>query len=127
MTNIETYTMENSSKRDTKKIDDIDYFGNKILNRVLHPDKEHVLTPADHLMNLLLLEGDVLIINDIDLDIRDFEIMWIIQAIANSKDNWKEIYISGHNIILDQLFITRDRETYETSYNPNYCYIRDNN
>lgn len=45
-------------------------------------------------------------------------------AIADSRSHWREIYISGYNVLLSRVFIDTNKEDYTTTYNPNYCFVR---
>lgn len=124
VTNLLDYNIYNSEETDDKKLKDIDYVGNHILselNKLKVTDKN---SDAQNMFKLVITKGDVLLLDEVDVNMTYSDITGIMSAIADSRNHWKEIYISGYNVLLSRVFVDTDKEDYTTIYNPNYCFVR---
>ncbi len=127
VTNLPDYRIYNSNIIDNNKINALDNFGNPLLNelkedRLVSKEKESL-----ELLRLIMTEGDILILDEIDAFISHSDIPNLMAAIADTKDYWKDIYISGYNSFMDRVFVTTDKKDYTTIYDPNYCMVDDSN
>lgn len=89
--------------------------GNELIERIIL--NGHVKNDYDsnlkHMLELVCAKGDILIIDELEAGIDNTNMMWIIMAISDIRELWKEIWVTGYDIALMRLFLDVDEDGHE--------------
>lgn len=76
------------------------------------------------LVELLYSEGDILVLDELDVGLSIQDIIGISECISRIAHLWKEIHVSGYNIELLRMFTHIDYDTGIQEYNENVYLVR---
>lgn len=108
ITNIPKYESPIGLSLDAKKVNSIEEFddnlGEMIYTNETNINKQYL----KRLFNMICAEGEYLILDELDVNLERQSIIDIAQSIHATKDFWTEIYVSGYNSRLLELFPDRN-------------------
>lgn len=78
------------------------------------------------IMRLLYAKGDVLVLDKIDMHLKNQDIVDLSAAISDTRHLWDAVIISGNSNYFTRLFTNIDRESYVSTYVSNIWYVDSN-
>lgn len=126
VTNIPGYKMPYGI--DKERLSLIKNTNNRLIDKIVI--NEDIETSSDayisDLLRLLYSRGDVLIIDELDVDLTVQEIVDVAAAISDIRKSWSRIYVNGYSEDITRIFIDKDHVTYTERYIPNILYVDEN-
>lgn len=129
ITNLGQYGLNTSTQKDSNKLKLLEESNNRLyyelLNNKINTNDEHI-EYIRNLFNMICSKGDILIIDELDCNIRSYDSTFIARAISSVRSLWDSIYVTGRDENLAIIF-TDFSDVYSAGVsNPNYHLINEN-
>lgn len=127
VTNIDGYRLEEYVP-DKIKFYRVKNVSNDLVNKIIIKERINTLHDmfVDKIIKYLYAKGDVLVLDELDVNLSSQEIIYVSMIISEIKDLWTSIHVSGCSEYLLRLFTTIDYDNYTETYELNVYYVSDN-